>query len=92
MNDPYEFLLNEQRSQVDSAVLLVAGMGALAALLFLASPPAWGTPPQAQSKPKGSRLLSIAITPPILKEGADFWQVYEEALDLAIETGMDISW
>ncbi len=35
-------------------------------------------------------MFSIAITPPEIKNNADFWQVYEQALDLAIASGIDL--
>ncbi len=40
--------------------------------------------------PKGSRLFAIAITPPEIENSRNFWQAYEEALDLAIATGIDL--
>ena len=40
--------------------------------------------------PKGSRLFSIAITPPKIKELKNLWKAYEDAIDLAIETGIDL--
>ena len=40
--------------------------------------------------PKGDRLLSIAITPPKMDYARKFWDVYEDALDLATSTGMDL--
>ena len=40
--------------------------------------------------PKGSRLFSIAITPPEIENLSNFWNAYEEALDLAIATGIDL--
>ena len=39
---------------------------------------------------KGTRLFSIAITMPTIKDINEFWKVYEDALDLAIETGIDV--
>lgn len=42
------------------------------------------------SRPKQDRLFSIAVTPPLVNAEQDFWQVYEQALDLAIATGIDV--
>jgi len=41
-------------------------------------------------QPKHSRLFSIAVTLPQVGAEQDFWQVYEQALDLAIATGIDV--
>ena len=40
--------------------------------------------------PKGSRLFSLAITPPEIEDISNFWDAYEKALDLAIATGIDL--
>ncbi len=45
---------------------------------------------QDQKIVKDSRLFSIAITLPTFKDINKFWKVYEDALDLTIETGIDV--
>ncbi len=39
---------------------------------------------------KGERQISIAITTPALEPGADFFAAYEDAVDLAVATGIDL--
>ena len=46
--------------------------------------------PDLQTKSKNARLFSIAITVPMTRDVNDFWKVYEDALDLAIDTGIDL--
>ena len=39
---------------------------------------------------KGNRLFSIAVTLPEMDNINDFWKVHEDAVDLTIDTGIDI--
>lgn len=39
---------------------------------------------------KGDRLFSIAITPPEAEHGQDFFTLYEQAVDRAVATGIDL--
>lgn len=45
---------------------------------------------QTQKKSKDARLFSIAITTPKVEDTNNFWKVYEDALDVAIATGIDL--
>ncbi len=66
-------------------MLLAALLTALAAPLAQAQ----GRPVPA-AQPQGERLGAIAVTPPQMADPTRYWEVYEEAYDLAASTGIDL--